>query len=259
MADEVGIRVGRKRTPKAGEQIAAILRSEIVSGRVADGERLGSGDELLERFGVSRPTLREALRVLEAESMITIERGTYGGVIARRPDERYTQRAVMTVLESRGVTLADVYECRTIIEPASARRLAESKGRKANVRKLEAVIDLEEQSIDDPTEFAANNVKFHELLVAASGNQTLVLLAEVLHEIVEQAVTQLTERDGTAKGLARRRSGIEGQRRLLELISAGEGAEAEEYWREYMRMVGSIMLRGGTVGAIVSHSQSADG
>jgi GntR family transcriptional regulator, transcriptional repressor for pyruvate dehydrogenase complex len=259
MADEVGIRVGRKRTPKAGEQIAAILRSEIVSGQVADGERLGSGDELLERFGVSRPTLREALRVLEAESMITIERGTYGGVIARRPDERYTQKAIMTVLESRGVTLADVYECRTIIEPASALRLAESKARKTNVRKLEAIIDLEEQSIDDPAEFAANNVKFHELLVAASGNQTLTLLAEILHEIVEQAVTLLTERDSTAKGLARRRRGVEAQRRLLELITSGNGSEAEEYWREYMRMVGAIMLRGGAVGAIVSHSQSDRG
>jgi GntR family transcriptional repressor for pyruvate dehydrogenase complex len=256
MADEVGIRVGRKRTPKAGEQIAAILRSDIVSGRVADGERLGSGDELLERFGVSRPTLREALRVLEAESMITIERGTYGGVIARRPDERYTQRALMTVLESRGVTLADVYECRTIIEPASARRLATSKRRKTEIRKLESIIDLEELSIDDPAEFAVHNVKFHEHLVATSRNQTLVLLAEVLHEIVEQAVTLLTERDSTAKGLARRRSGVKSQRRLLELIGAGKGAEAEEYWREYMGMVGTIMLRGGTVGAIVGSSQS---
>jgi GntR family transcriptional regulator, transcriptional repressor for pyruvate dehydrogenase complex len=258
MADEVGIRVGRKRTPKAGEQIAAILRSEIVSGRVADGERLGSGDELLERFGVSRPTLREALRVLEAESMITIERGTYGGVIARRPGEQYIQKAMMTVLESRGVALADVYEARTIIEPASAGRLAESKGRKAAVRKLQSVIDLEEESIDDPVVFASNNVKFHEMLVAASGNQTLVLLSDVLHEIVEQAVTRLTERDGTAKGLARRRTGVESQRRLLELIAAGKSAEAEVYWREYMRMVGQIMLRGGNVGVIVDHSQSAN-
>jgi GntR family transcriptional repressor for pyruvate dehydrogenase complex len=246
-----------KHFPKAGEQIAGTLRAEIVSGRVADGERLGTGDELLERFGVSRPTLREALRILEAESMVTIERGVYGGVIARRPNESYAQRAMTAVLESRGVTLADVYEARTIIEPASARRLAESKGRKSRIKGLRAMVDLQEGSIDDPVAFAAANVKFHELLIAASGNQTLVLLAEVLHDIVEQAVTRLTERDSSAKGLVRREKGVESQSRLLDLIGEGKGVEAEEYWQNYMRMVGSIMLRGGNVGMIVDHSKSA--
>jgi DNA-binding FadR family transcriptional regulator len=188
--------------------------------------------------------------------MITIERGTYGGVIARRPNERYTQKAMMTVLESRGVTLADVYEARTVIEPASARRLAESKGRKVKLKELQAMIDREEHSIDDPVAFAAANVQFHELLVAASGNQTLFLMAEVLHDIVAQAVTRLTEQDSTTKGLARRKSGVEAQRKLLELVSDGKGNDAEEYWREYMELVGKIMLRGGSVGAVVNHSDS---
>ncbi len=253
--DGTARRTRAKPVPKAGEQIAAVLRSEIVSGAVADGERLGSGNELLERFGVSRPTLREAFRILEAESMIKIERGTYGGVVACRPDERYTLRAMTTVLESRGVTLADVYEARATIEPTAARRLAEMKKRSAKVRELRALVDRQEQTVDDATAFADANVKFHEKLVAAAGNQTLVLLVEVLHDIVEQTVTRLTEQDDSRRGRERRRIGTTAQRKLLELVEAGEADEAEQYWRDYMHLLGSLMLRGDTK-AVVDHSHS---
>ncbi len=251
-----GGRARSKTVPKAGEQIAAVLRSEIVSGAVADGERLGSGNELLERFGVSRPTLREAFRILEAESMIKIERGTYGGVVACRPDERYTLRAMTTVLENRGVTLADVYEARATIEPTAVRRLAETKKRVAKVRELRALVDRQEQSVDDATAFADANVKFHEQLVAAADNQTLVLLAEVLHDIVEQTVTRLSEQHNSTRGRKRRRIGVAAQRKLLELVEAGEAAEAEQYWRDYMHLLGNLMLRGGA-NAVIDHSHSS--
>jgi GntR family transcriptional repressor for pyruvate dehydrogenase complex len=241
----------RKTAPKAGEQIAAVLRSEIISGAVKDGERLGSGNELLERFGVSRPTLREAFRILEAESMIRIERGTYGGVIACHPDERYTVRAMTTVLESRGVTFSDVYEARTMIESTAARRLAEVRRRKAVVKRLRAIVAREAAALHEPLVYASANVDFHEQLVAASGNQTLMLLAEVLHDIVEPEVTRLTEKDKTAAGIKRRRLGTEAQNHLLDLIAEGQAPEAEGYWRRHMQFVGSFLL-GGVVAGVVS-------
>ena len=106
--------------PKAGEKIAASIRADIVSGHLADGQYIGSQDDLTKRFAVSKPTLREAFRVLEAEGLIEIERGAYGGVIARRPDESHTTRAASMILASRQVPLADVYEARRVIECASA-------------------------------------------------------------------------------------------------------------------------------------------
>jgi GntR family transcriptional repressor for pyruvate dehydrogenase complex len=252
LSDVIPTAAFRKTAPKAGEQIAAVLRSEIVSGAVKDGERLGSGNELLERFGVSRPTLREAFRILEAESMIRIERGTYGGVIACHPDERYTVRAMTTVLESRGVTFSDVYEARTMIESTAARRLAEAKGRKAVVNRLRIVVTREEAALHDPLVYASANIEFHEQLVAASSNQTLMLLAEVLHDIVEPEVTRLTEKDKSAAGMKRRRMGIRAQNHLLDLIAEGRAGEAEGYWRRHMQIVGSIMLAGEVL-AVVSH------
>lgn len=241
------------RAPKAAEQIAGVLRTEIVTGVVADGERLGSGPELFERFGVSRPTMREAFRILEAEQLIEIERGVHGGVVARRPSERHTLRAVATVLESRGVTLADVYEARTLIEPVAARRIAESRSRRSKVRKLERFVDRQEEVINDAVAYAAANVAFHEELVAAGGNQTLVLLAEVLHELVSDAVSSLTAKHSDASGQQHRRNGVKSQRQLLGLIEAGDGEAAETYWRRHMEIVGKIMLADGTV---VDHTAS---
>ena len=72
----------KARSREKPEIIADELRALIVSGEVAEGESLGREPDLVERFGVSRPSLREALRILEAEGLITVVRGVLGGVVA---------------------------------------------------------------------------------------------------------------------------------------------------------------------------------
>src|SRR5262249_13589793 len=107
-ADLMGERVGASKpaADRAGprekpQRIADELRRLIVSGELGDGESLGHEPDLIERFGVSRPSLREALRILEAEGLITVVRGVNGGVVANRPDERLTARTAALVLQSR--------------------------------------------------------------------------------------------------------------------------------------------------------------
>ena len=73
------------RVPKAAEIVAARLRRQIITGELKFGEHLGPENELLTRYGLSRPTLREAFRILETESLITIVRGANGGVVVNRP------------------------------------------------------------------------------------------------------------------------------------------------------------------------------
>ena len=89
---------------KKPEQIADELRSLIVSGELAEGDSLGHEPDLVERFGVSRPSLREALRILEAEGLITVVRGVLGGVIVHEPNESMTARTAALVLQARNVT-----------------------------------------------------------------------------------------------------------------------------------------------------------
>ena len=95
--------------------------SLIVSGELSEGDSLGHEPDLVERFGVSRPSLREALRILEAEGLITVVRGVRGGVVVHAPDERMTARTAALLLQARNVSLADVFEARSLLEPIAAR------------------------------------------------------------------------------------------------------------------------------------------
>lgn len=223
------------------EKIADELRALIVSGELSEGDSLGHEPDLVERFGVSRPSLREALRILEAEGLITVVRGVLGGVIVHEPDERMTARTAALVLQARNVTLGDVQDARTIIEPAAVRILAASP-RRAVVKELRALVDAQRAVVDDPEAFGQANARFHERLVALAGNQTLAILAEMLNEIVARAVTAVSQTGPRRDSLATRARGLRSQDRLIDLIEAGDGGAADEHWQSHMAAVGKVML-----------------
>ena len=223
------------------QQIADELRALIVSGNLSEGESIGREPDLVERFGVSRPSLREALRILEAEGLITVVRGVYGGVIVHEPNQRMTARTASLVLRARNVSLADVFEARSLVEPLAAKMIASKRGRRGAVADLSSLIDKEEQAIEDPEAFAVANAAFHERLVSLGGNQTLAIVAEMLDEIVVRAVAAVSRTDAVRSTSTRRR-GLRSQRRLLELIESGDAAGAEEHWRAHMAVVGRVLL-----------------
>ena len=224
------------------QQIADELRALIVGGELSEGDSLGHEPELVERFGVSRPSLREALRILEAEGLITVVRGVLGGVVVHEPDERMTARAAALVLRARNVSLADVYDARSSIEPTAARVVASSRSRRSAAAELRRLIDEQERVIDDPEELGLANARFHERLVALAGNQTLLIVAEMLSEIVARAVTVAAQSGGAGDSVSTRRRGIRSQQRLTDLIEAGNGAGAEAHWRSHMAVVGKVLL-----------------
>jgi DNA-binding FadR family transcriptional regulator len=249
-----------KRTDKPREkpqQIADELRSLIVTGELSDGEMLGHEPELVERFGVSRPSLREALRILEAEGLVTVVRGVRGGVVVHAPDKRMTARTAALVLQARNVPLADVYEARTMLEPVAARVIATSRGRRAAVKELLALLADEEDAIEEPQKFGVANAAFHHGLVSLAGNQTLIIVADMLDEIVVRAVTAVSSTDDVVGSLSVRRRGLRSQARLLDLIEDGDGSAAEEHWRTHMQVVGRVMLgqRASTVVDLLHHYQ----
>jgi GntR family transcriptional regulator, transcriptional repressor for pyruvate dehydrogenase complex len=253
--------VQKSRTPirrslrEKPQQVADEIRHLIVSGELDEGESIGREPELIERFGVSRPSLREALRILEAEGLISVIRGVQGGVVAHRPDSRLAARTAAIVLQARNVSLADVSAARTIIEPAAVRLVASARNRKACARELRGLIAAEEEVIGDPVAFGPANARFHKELVAMAGNQTLTIVAEMLSEVVARAVTAVSQIEIDVASTSTRRRGVRSQLRLAELIEAGKADEAEQHWRAHMDVVGRVMLgqRARTVVDLMDH------
>lgn len=232
----------RKPPREKPQLIADELRGLIVSGELSEGDSLGHEPDLVERFGVSRPSLREALRILEAEGLISVVRGVHGGVVVHEPNERMTARTASLVLQARDVSLADVYEARTLIEPLAVRLVASSRTNRSAAEQLRDLVAAQTDAVDDPEAFSAANARFHERLVELAGNQTLTIIAEMLNEILTRAVTAASRSGPEQDSVATRRRGLRSQERLVELVGDGDAATAEEHWSSHLAVAGKVLL-----------------
>jgi DNA-binding FadR family transcriptional regulator len=232
------------RVPKMAELVASNLRRQIVRGDLAEGDALPSEAALMQQFGVSRPTLREAFRVLESESLISVRRGAHGGARVHVPNADVAARYAALVLEHRGATLRDVYDARGVIEPACVASLARTRTR-ANLATLREAVESSRAASDDPVRQMQEQSRFHRLLVEMTGNQTMVVLSGMLRHIVDVANLAHAHSDaGTPTGDRALRKGFKAHERLIDLIEAREGAEAELLWRKHLIEADEYLLDG---------------
>ncbi|MCD4533011.1 FCD domain-containing protein [Nocardioides sp. cx-169] len=239
------------RAPKTAELIATSLRGKIVRGELRPGDILPPEGELLLQFGVSRPTLREAFRILETESLIGVRRGSRGGAQVRTPDIAVATRAVGLLLQIQGTTIDDVYQARMISEPVCARLLAERRTEQdlqdlADVLStLSAEVRSRETFYPDPDVWADQTYRFHELIVQRSGNRTLSLQGAVLQEIVASHVRSRVQRYSSDDRPEVFERALLSYARLIELVEAGQAERAEEHWRAHMLAAGRYLLNDG--------------
>lgn len=109
--------------PTAAQKTAAAMRREILA-KAVDGAFLGSEDDLLKRYGVSRPTLRQAARILEHEQLITVRRGVNGGIFTRLPTSEAVSRVAAVYLQANGTTVQELQRAVGAMTPAIARMAA---------------------------------------------------------------------------------------------------------------------------------------
>ena len=232
------------RLPKMAELIAGALRRQIVRGELKEGDALPSESELLERFNVSRPTLREAFRVLESESLITVRRGAHGGARVQVPDIDVAARYAGLILEHRAASLADVYEARIVIEPPAVGLLA-TRRTDDDIERLREALENEDAAHDDLRRAVRAHVRFHSLLIELAGNQTLVVLTGMIEHIIERAELGKSEpKIGTPEREVASRRGLSAHRRVVDLIEAGGQAGAEELWRKHLTEARDYLLGG---------------
>jgi DNA-binding FadR family transcriptional regulator len=247
-------RVGRHvRVPKTAELVAAHLRRQIVRGELVEGDALPPEAVLMEQFGVSRPTLREAFRVLESEALISVRRGAHGGARVHRPDGHVAARYAGLVLEHRRTTVADVQHARASLETPAVRTLAETATPqviarlRAALTEAAAAIDGRGQGEADGTtaDPRAPLLGFHHLLVELAGNQTLTVIDHMLRHILHQAASHGTGEHPDAVGPVTEEAGPEHQdvhRRLVELIERQDALGAEALWRQHLAEPGTEPL-----------------
>lgn len=173
--------------PKAADILANQLRDMIVSGRLTPGSFLPTERQLVEDSGLSRTSVRDALRVLESEGLITTKVGRSGGSMVTLPGREAVARSVELFVRTHGIRLESLLECRVAVEPMLA-------GLAAKHRTVEQLAEIEElhaefvASVDNVQSYKAVNLDWHLAIARASRNEPLTALMEAVSRPIRDAM-----------------------------------------------------------------------
>jgi GntR family transcriptional repressor for pyruvate dehydrogenase complex len=170
-------------------QKTAMLLAQRIVGEITDrdlpaGTPLPPERDMLEAYGVARGTLREALRFLEIQGVITIKTGPGGGPIVAKPESRHLASVIAMRLQLTHTPFRAVLEAREVLEPAFARQAAERISDEEIAALHESVVRMREQ-IEDVDAFLSENETFHALVASAAGNEFFSLVIASLNWIVD--------------------------------------------------------------------------
>lgn len=227
------------RSPRLGGVVADLLRRRILDGELGDGDQLPKEDDLRTALGVGKPAIREAMRILEEEGLLTVVRGNRGGAVVHSPNPTTIAYALGLSLTARRVAVSEVAAALRQVEPACAALCAQCQDRQRSiVPELHRVLQAAEEHSQDLVAVTAASREFHEVLVARCGNEPLILLVGAL-EILWSAHVRISS-DGNQRGegvgagaLSRPLSqeidpmiSLAEHRQIAELIEAGDAEGA---------------------------------
>ncbi|WP_049758264.1 FadR/GntR family transcriptional regulator [Phenylobacterium zucineum] len=228
--------------------LASRIRKRIINGELKAGDKLPPEANLITEFEVSRPTIREAIRILESEGLISVSRGARGGARVNAASTELVTRAAGLALQARNATLKDIYEARALIEPPAARLAAERRSKQASAA-LRAHIAVEWAAGEDDVLRAKAVAEFHRILLEECGNVALGMVGTALQAVVEQHMELAYRRDRSRQRqntLKLIQVGLRSHEKLADLIEQGDGPGAEAHWVDHMAKAGSFWV--GAVG-----------
>lgn len=173
--------------PKRATVIAQRIVKEIKDRKLQPGGRLPPERDMLETYNVGRNTLREALRVLEIQGVLTIRPGPGGGPVITSPDSRHLASTLALLMQFADTPFRAVIETRQLLEPITARLCAE-RGDQALVAELRDSVERMGATLDDRDVFLDENRRFHDLVAWGSGNPLFGYCINSLHWITDGTV-----------------------------------------------------------------------
>jgi DNA-binding FadR family transcriptional regulator len=175
----------RVRSTRAHDHIVEQLQRLILSGKLAPGSRLPSERAMMIEFQVSRPTVREALRVAESMGLISVRHGDPGGPKVLGTPSVGITRVFDSLLESGCTSALELLEMRVVLE-SSAAALASTQPKSRFTDLLEALWQM--QATTELRAFTELDISFHEAVIEASGNRLFHLVFQALKEPIRSLI-----------------------------------------------------------------------
>ena len=169
---------------KLSALVADKITDRILRNGLKPGSRLPSEAEMRQQLGVGRGTVREALRLLEAQGLITVRSGPQGGPVVEELDIEHMTRLLLLLLIFWEATLRDVYEVREVLDPLAA-GLAAEHASEAQVQQLRDSVEALRSANRDEEAIVVENQRFHQLLGEACGNPVLAAFIGAITRIFD--------------------------------------------------------------------------
>jgi GntR family transcriptional regulator, transcriptional repressor for pyruvate dehydrogenase complex len=221
----------------ATEHVAAEIQHHIQREALGPGDFLGREDDLAAAFGVSRPTLREALKLLSSGNLIRASRGPGGGIFVARTADRGMSRsvsdAIAMMLETGAVSLEELLEARLLLEVPLA-GLAARRSDNATVKRLREALRAARSSPDDAA-LAAIDADIHRTIAAAAGNRVIRALTDWTFEVAQPSAVRATRPEVVRSAV------IEQHEALLAAVDGGDAPSAERAMRNHLLYLRSVL------------------
>lgn len=222
-------------------RVAEAIKDWIVQAHFGAGDRLPSEPELIERFGMSKGTIREAMRILEAQGLVKSRTGPGGGTFVHEVSKERARALLGNYFYFKDLTIRDIYQLRRVLEPelaaALAGRLSESV-----LGQLEAIIgeyDAPSQDAEEEREQHVASLRFHALLAEQADNALLGFLIDFMVNMLSDLTVYRKLYEPPNLELWRR--GRAFQLDLVEALRSGDSDMARRVMRDHMETAQKLM------------------
>lgn len=222
-------------------QVAEAIKDWVVENGLQAGDRLPGEAELIERFAMAKGTIREAMRILEAQGLIKTRTGPGGGSFVHEVSPERARALLGNYFYFKNLTIADIYQLRRTLEPELAASLA-GKLPEETLAELEANIATyarPAQTLDEEREQHIASLRFHALLAAQSENALLSFLIEFMVNMLSDLTVY--RKLYSPPNIELWSKGRDYQARLVAALRQGDGEAARRIMADHMKTAQSLM------------------
>lgn len=217
-------------------EVAARIRTMLASGELTPGDRLPAERRLAEAFGVSRNSVREAIRVLTNQGLIVSKVGS-GTYVADVKGEEFAAALAGVVALGRK-RLADIFQVRLLLEPQIA-RLAATNRTSEDLAELATILQAQRKAVAEDRDGHAEDHAFHARLAAMTGNTVIERLTSSLADVLRES------RSDGLQPLERRTASVQAHELILKALHEGNAAMAEQAMRDHLESIRGLLFSEG--------------
>lgn len=226
------------------EDIALQIQQAILNGQLKSGDRLANERELGNVFGVSRPTLREAIRSLEAAGIVEVRRGTNGGTFITEPKPDQVGQALATLIRFRGATAEELAEFRVTFEGETA-FWAAKRATEEHIQRLQQITEAFKEAANDPATTWSTivdlDLAFHLEVANASQNRIRVAIMSAIHDVIRRAALTI----GDLEDMTWREQQVSDLIKIKEAITEHHVVAAKRWMEEHVSRNVEAVVRDG--------------